>query len=473
MEITNFKQYSVIVDGGTGVLFQPMTDEYFYILTAKHNLQNKVDNDNYVNKEDNSVIKIIRFIVEDNVFNTEEIPFKLIEGQTYFPHSDVTVDAAILKVRFDEYKQFEINNLHISDDTIINSDAYLCGFPDDKRKANLFDYQAQYTNHTILQNTNNIGSKKSARLLENQTIDSIIGMSGGGIVKLNDNYFKLVGIQSQMTKTVSEQNEIDFLPINYFNDIVLNFSDRLNFLLPPYLANFSFLKDKVFNIDASPDDSDIVFTRNFLKNKASQIINSDITPYGIKDFFKERLILNNKDLTSLNDEIIYATWLEFLVIMNIAKNKVHCFLDLEDLFNKVRLIYKNTNSQWQGNDFLKECMDCDLSELQVNGTVLINTDVLPQKNQVHHYKIDKGSIVSNINFLRKDYQNGSFGSVFIDEAAGETKEFVFDKYTFIHFEFLKKFLIIEKSEEFKDFNINNQPELLNKLNSIYGELFTL
>lgn len=473
MEITNFKQYSVIVDGGTGVLFQPMTDEYFYILTAKHNLQNKVDNDNYVDKDDNSEIKLVRFILEEGVFNTEEIPFKLIKGQTYFPHSDINADAAILKVRFDEYKKIEINDLHISDNTTINSDAYLCGFPDDKRKANLNDYQAQFTNHTILQNTNNVGLKKSVRLLENQTIDTIVGMSGGGIIKLNDNYFKLIGIQSQMTKTVSEQNEIDFLPINYFNDIVLEFSDRLNFLLPPYLANFSFLKDKVFNINAGIDDSDIVFIRNFLKNKANQIISSDITPYGIKDFFKERLILNNEDLTILNDEIIYATWLEFLVIMNIAKDKVHCFLDLEELFNKVRLIYKNTNSQWQGNDFLKECMNCDLSDLQVNGTVLINTDVLPEKNQIHHYKIDKGSIISNIDFLRKDYQNGNFGDVFIDDAAGETKEFVFDKYTFIHFEFLKKFLIIEKSEEFKDFNKDNQPELLSKLNSIYGELFSL
>lgn len=472
MEITNFKQYSIIVDGGTGVLFQPMTDEYFYILTAKHNLQNKVDN-NYVDKDDNSVIKLVRFIVEDNVFNTEEIPFKLIKEQTYFPHSDPNVDAAILKVRFEDYKKIEINDLHISDNTTINSDAYLCGFPDDKRKANIEDYQAQFTNHTILQNTNNVGLKKSVRLLENQTIETIVGMSGGGIVKLNDNYFKLIGIQSQMTNTFSGQNEIDFLPIIYFNEIVSEFRDKLNILLPPYLANFSFLKDKVFNINAGPDDSDIVFTRNFLKSKARQIINSDITPYGIKDFFKERLILNNEDLTSLNDEIIYATWLEFLVIMNIVKDKVHSFSDLEDLFNNVRLIYKNTNSQWQGSDFLKECMNCDLRDLQVNGTVLINTKDIPAKEKIEHYKIDKDSIIPSIGTLKKDYQNGDFGDVFIDDAAGEAKEFVFDKYTFIHFEFLKKFLIIEKSEEFKDFNINNQPELLSKLNNIYGELFSL
>ncbi|MFV5685094.1 ABC-three component system protein [Flavobacterium sp. GB2R13] len=472
MEITNFKQYSVIVDGGTGVLFQPMTEEYFYILTARHILQNKGEDDTYIDKVDNTSIKVTRFIFE-NSWKTEEIPFELIKGKTYFPHSNENIDAAILKIRFDEYKKFEIKDLYISENTTINNDTYLCGFPDDKRKANQGNLLEQFTNYTISQNSNDLDFKKSVRLLDHQTQNTIVGMSGGGIVKLKDNYFKLIGIQSQMTKTVSEQNEIDFLPIIYFNEIVTEFSDRLNILLPPYLANFSFVKDKVFNIDAGPDDNDIVFTRNFLKNKANQIINSDITPIGIKDFFKERLVLNNADLATLNDEIIYATWLEFLVIMNIAKNKVHSFSDLEDLFNKVRLIYKNTNSQWQGSDFLKECMNCDLRDLQVNGTVLINTKDIPAKERIGHYKIDKDSIIPSIGTLKKDYQNGNFGDVFIDDAAGEAKEFVFDKYTFIHFEFLKKFLIVEQSEEFKDFDSTNQAELLSKLNSIYGELFSL
>ena len=31
---------SVIVGNGSGVLFQPMIDEYTYVLTAKHNLYN-------------------------------------------------------------------------------------------------------------------------------------------------------------------------------------------------------------------------------------------------------------------------------------------------------------------------------------------------------------------------------------------------------------------------------------------------
>ena len=153
MEITNFKNYSVIIDGGTGVLFQPITEEYFYILTAKHILQNKQEDETFTDKEDNTSIKVTRFTFE-NTWNIEEIPFKLIKGQTYFPHSDKNIDAAILKIRFDDYKNFEIKNLYISENTTINSDAYLCGFPDDKRKANQENPIEQFTNYTIFQNSN-------------------------------------------------------------------------------------------------------------------------------------------------------------------------------------------------------------------------------------------------------------------------------------------------------------------------------
>jgi len=466
MNQDDIKKYIVCINGGSGVVFQPMDIEHSYILTAKHIFED-------LNLEPYNNLVTIHFFNEiTNEYEILKPPFELEIGENYFPHIEDGVDIAIIKVP-------KINNLEkiiIKDDISTDSKDYsLYGYPKLRRKSiggqiNL-DWIRADLEVTILGAKEN--KKREADISKNQNYDELVGTSGGGIVKIYEDYLLLVGIQSEVVSNEESIGRIKFTPIVCFNEIVDEYKNKLTPLLPPYLTNFSFLKDKVFNINAGPDDNDIAFTRNFLKNKTYQIINSDITPIGIKDFFKERLILKNSDLTTLNDEIIYATWLEFLVIMNIAKNKVHSFSDLEDLFNKVRLIYKNTNSQWQSSDFLKECMSCDLSNLQVNGTVLINTDVLPQKNQVHHYKIEKGSIISNIDFLRKDYQNGSFGNIFIGDAASETKEFVFDKYTFIHFEFLKKFLIIEKSDEFKEFNINNQPDLLNKLNSIYGELFSL
>ena len=52
------KQCSVIVDNGSGVLFQPMTEEYSYILTAKHNLYNDAKQGSYKEPKDKDDIKI-------------------------------------------------------------------------------------------------------------------------------------------------------------------------------------------------------------------------------------------------------------------------------------------------------------------------------------------------------------------------------------------------------------------------------
>ncbi|MCF6129325.1 hypothetical protein L1S35_06545 [Flavobacterium sp. AS60] len=469
----NFKQYSVIIDGGTGVLFQPMTEEYFYILTAKHNLQIKPDQA-YIDKEDNTDINILRFIFEDGTYTTEKIPFTLLKNQNYFPHINPAVDSAILKIRFDEYKIFEIKNLYVYEDTSIDNNTCVCGFPDDKRKANAENPHEQFTNYKISQSSNDTQYKKSVRLTENQSQETISGMSGGGIVKLGKDHYLLIGIQSQMTRTISPQNEIDFIPIRFFTEIIEHYRDSLSPLLPPYLANFSFLRDNAFNINAGPDDSDIQYLRNFLKAKTTNVIESDITPIAIKEYFKERLLLDKNDTKNLSDESIYCCWLEYLVIMNIAKEKNHSLNELEELFDKVRLIYKNTNTEWHSENFLKECMNCDFSNLAVDGTILINTSILPHKTtQVHHYKINKGSLVPNIDFLRKEHLNGEFGNVFIDNGSGETQEFVFDRFTFIHFAFLKQYMLVENSHDFREYNANNSPELVTKLKTLYGELFNL
>ena len=39
----DLKKYSVVVEDGSGCLFQSMTDEYTYILTAKHIFFKKVE----------------------------------------------------------------------------------------------------------------------------------------------------------------------------------------------------------------------------------------------------------------------------------------------------------------------------------------------------------------------------------------------------------------------------------------------
>lgn len=470
----NFKQYSVIIDGGTGVLFQPMTSEYFYVLTAKHVVQNKVET-TYVDKEEESEITINRFIKDGNNWSTVLIPFKINKGSNYFPHKNSKVDAAILKISFEEVGHFDILNLSTLNFTNINNDASLCGFPSDKRKASHDDLTAQYTNYKISENSNDTQYNCSVRLQQIQTQDTIGGMSGGGIVRLIDNYYQLIGIQSQMTQTVSEQNEIDFVPIKRFDDIIKypENKDKLSPLLPPYMGAFEYLKDKAFDINAGPDDSDIIFTRSFLQNKTKEVIASNITPSYIRNFFKERLLLNENNLSKLNNELIYITWLEFLTIVNIVKSKKHEVSDLEDLFNAIRLICTNTDTDWLATDFLEECAKCDFEDLKEGGTVLIKTNKNPINPKIDHYRIKRNSILPNIQHIKSKHENGQLGDIFIGDASSHTKEFVFTKFNFMHFEFLKAYMLVWKSEDYKGFNVNNQTELLTKLKEEYGKLFNI
>lgn len=473
MEADDLKLYSVIVGNGSGVLFQPMNFKYTYILTAKHNFFDKtpVDGkpDYYKEKADGTIVNIYHLFLEKGVWSSQLYNFVLKKGENYFPHK--TTDIAILKINF--IKGFD--KIFVLNDYTINNDFYLCGFPDNKRDANYDNYPNQYTNHKISNKTSSINNLVEVRLNQPKTQSDINGMSGGGIFNLNEYSISIIGIQSQMTKAISPQNEIDFVPIKHLDEI-LNYpenADKLTPLLPPYMASFEFLKDKAFDISAGIDDDDISFTRLFLKNKSLEVIGSNITPIYIKDYFKERLLLNEKNLSRLCNEIIYITWLEFLTIINIAKTKIHNREELEELFSFIRLIYKDTTIEWQDNEFLKECINGNFEGLRDNGTVLIKTNSLPAKTKIEHYIIKKGSLVSNIEYLKQEYIKGKFGDVFIDDGMSSTKEFVFDKYNFMHFEYLKKVMLVEKSEDFKRFNALNKIELLQKLKCEYEKLFNL
>lgn len=371
MEITNFKQYSVIVDGGTGVLFQPMTDEYFYILTAKHILQNKGENDTYTHKEDNTSIKVTRFIFE-NRWNTEEIPFELIKGKTYFPHSNENIDAAILKIRFDEYKQFQIKNLFISENTTINSNAYLCGFPDDKRKANQGNLIEQFTNYPISQNSNDLDFKKSVRLLDNQTQETIVGMSGGGIIKLYDNYFKLIGIQSQMTKTVSDQNEIDFFPMTFFNEIVSENPEILAQLLPSNLTSFQILTKEILRLEEAIPELIPKLKSAF----SEQLKNVTTNPLEIcnKNILNKLLTKNTID-NNLNSKDFWIACLEYLLILSLLEDKIIDIDSLLELIDEKRFLHSDTDLSWI--QILPEILNSDIQDLKEGSTLIVSTKKTP------------------------------------------------------------------------------------------------
>ena|ERR1035437_571132 len=467
MDINDLRLYSVKVEGGSGVLFQPMNKlNYTYVLTAKHNMFGERQNaeDGRI-KEKYQLDKVNIYIQKH--YETNPIVLSMIIGENYFPHE--TADIAILKIDYIEGYQ----NIFVDENSEKTKGANICGYPGYIRTEKPFT--EQYTSFEIKNFIGqNVNTCRAQLTDENKAQTEIKGFSGGGILKIENKYLFLIGIQSEVSSHIAN-GQIEYVPVKFFNEIIANpdFNGKLTSLLPPFMGGFEYMKDKAFNIDAGIDDDDISFTRAYLRSKADEVTKSDITPVYIKDFFRERLLLNESDHTKLNNELIYLTWLEFISIINIAKDKNYNCADLEGVFNVLRLIYRDTDNSWQDSEFLSECLESDYPNLKTGGTVLIKTNKLPARADIRHYRIDRGSIVSRIDHLRTEFEVGNIGDIFINNASGELKEFAFDKYNFIHFEYIKEFLLVANCKDYASFKRANIDELKEKLKNEYGKLFSI
>ena len=457
MTENDIKKYSVILGEGSGALFQPADSDKTYVLSARHVFYDEIKDERGGKKSEVKKEITLRFSDSQN----EEQVIEIKNGENYFEHSESSIDAAILLLPdIEGYNQIFI-------DSYTSSNGYnMAGFPESRQASD--DKYNKYKISDIVSSDENILSLRLE--VAHLSHSDISGFSGGGIIKFNEDYLTICGIQSR-TPEKDCNGDISVIPIMRFVEIAKQ--HNLPELLPSFLVNFKFLQQDAFNFNASIDDDDISFTRLFLKQKTEEVLSSDITPRFIKDYFTDRLLINEKEMLKLNDELIYITWLEFLTLINIVKDKACNISDLGDIFCYLRLLYRKTDTDWLETDFLKDCLVSNYDGLEEDGTVFIKTNKPPIKSNIKHYKLDKGSIIPRIDSLKSNYENGTLNSDVnnITNALAELKEFVFEKYNFIHFEYLKHFMLVENSENYKTFKKSNENELLIKLKEEYGKVF--
>lgn len=449
MNKDDLKRYSVIVEGGSGCLFQPMTDAYTYVLTAKHLFFDKKTDeqgqDYNVQKTDGTNIEISRFIQIPIGWDEKVIPFELQEGETYFPHKDA--DIAILKIEpaIEGFEKISIEEIFKEPDKY-----ELCGFPSNVRDTR------DYTTHKLENFISSNGYFHSARLFGTLRQDDIEGMSGCGILSIFNDNISIIGIQSKMGNQIFPAGEIGFVQIKYFNEIVeyVDYKEKLSKLFPPYMKNFDFLLEDCFALEVDEiDETKIQGARTILRNKAFEITQSDITPIGIKEFFNERLLINEKELSCLSHKKVWISWLEFLVIMNMMKYEELNSDMLSELFNSYRLKFINTDD-WTGI-FRTDLLKSDYIGLKENSTVVVNTRNSPKTTMNLHFP--KGRMID-------------IGVVY--EKRGFRTDMGLDPYTsfnFVHLDFFKTKCIIEKLDQYKNLS---EPELIEKIKSEYNELFS-
>lgn len=453
MSLDKLKSYTVKVGNGSGCLFQPMTDEYTYILTAKHLFYEKGRDErgeeNEIEFEDGRNLDIIKNQKIENGWQEVKIPFILRKGNNYFPHPNELADIAILKIDFIA----DFNSIFVQNRYSEMKGFKLCGFPESH---NLNDVGEKCTTQEV-KGFMATGNYCQGAQLSNDTLQQsdIKGFSGGGILKVINGNIYIVGIQSKMaSKSINQVGQIGFVQIKYFDDIVEQYNDQLERLFPDYMRNFSFLRDESFKLEVDAlDEARIEATRSTLRNKALDIIASDVTPFGIKELFKERILLDDKCSEHLSIKNVWIAWLEFLTIMNIIKyNDINNDV-LSEIFDSFRLKYSDKDD-W--TDLIKtDLLKSDYLGLKIDSTVIVSTKKTPQNNFV----LPKGKLV---NLIKVPDKRGLRADNGISNP--------FDAFNFVHLEFFKTECIMRRLEKYD--NIDDEDELLNILKQQYNELFS-
>ncbi|RYE58334.1 MAG: hypothetical protein EOP48_03775 [Sphingobacteriales bacterium] len=450
MNSEQLKTYIISMMGGSGCLFQPMLgmNKYTYILTAKHLFEGtKSDADgnpeNY-NTADGVIVPITRLEYQDG--NWSEIVFDFVfqKGVNYFASSNA--DAAILKIDFipGYDKIFQSN---ISQATKGYS---LFGYPEILSKSNAGEKStAHFITRFISAGVQNYRAQLDSTTLAHA---QIVGMSGGGIVKIINDGLSIIGVQSKVTHQTLAGGQIDFVPIHQYNLIISEAANdgKLSALFPPFLHSFEFLKDDAFKLQVDEiDEENIAGARITLRNKADQIVNSDITPQGIKELFDARLLIIEDETSCFSHKEIWIAWLEFLTILNIVKYDPIQKIMLSEIFNNYRLKYVDGHG-W--TEVRKDLGRSDYVGLKADSTIFVSSKTPPKSSFI----LKKGKLID----VAKPYDKRGFKA---DEGIDP-----FTCFDFVHLEHFKEICIIRKLDEYQNLD---EVQLLQKLKSEYHELF--
>jgi hypothetical protein len=426
MNIDNIREYIVIVNGGSGCIFQSEDDTYSYVLTAKHNI---TDNNN-----------LTRFVYQNNVWNP--ISVTVVDTNSYFLHPGK--DIAIIKIA----KIDDLDRIIRLDDFENDRTGYsLCGYPENRR--------GESTSYRIIEDVTILGTNanqlREGQIPNNATIDEIRGHSGGAIVKIKDNHLLLVGIQNKMVDASNEQlGRIEFTPIASLDEIVNQYPELLSPLSPPYCKSFEYLKGQVMKLEGCFHN--IEYTRQYLQSLTDEIIDNPLTPQVIKNRLKKRLLIHNEKESSLCNKGLWIAWLELLIILKVIGLNPRTELELDDIFNQYRIVYSSSKEDW--SKLMKEIICSDYKGLKENACFIVANEAEPTIPV-----LGKGIIPDISRNVTKKQMN-------IDEGINHPLE----SFKHIHIYAFQRNCIVEKGDEYTNFDGSKERELSQKLKQEYENI---
>ncbi|MGV3685105.1 MAG: ABC-three component system protein [Daejeonella sp.] len=450
MTIDNIKEYIVCINGGSGVIFQPLDEQYSYILTAKHIFDDiKLYDDQ---------VKINRFDPTINAF-CEIDAFPLQTNINYFSHPDK--DLAILK----------ISRLNGADNLVRFDDPFRAGFEFSLHGFPLLRRNAGHPIDRIRQDLNlkisedKSEGKREGVLSDNSTWEELVGQSGGGIFCVKGNYLYLLAIQNQVPNKAEYKGRIEFSELRNFDEIIGASSPALEPLVPPFIKSFLILKDDAFNLPFSILNEEFISRiSKVLQVQTENLCNSNISPACIHGHLGDsKLLLSGQPKDAIYAKELWLFWLELITILSIVKGRVISKEDFQSIFNGIRLFHSDTDKDFWV-EHLETMVNTDFSDLAQDGIVVVSSKKAPHNDT---FVLDKELIPERIDSIRFNYEAAHTEFVYGEEDTNISKGSVFpyDKFQFVHLEYFKQKSIVD---DYKDYADQNPAGMLKILKDKYG-----
>ncbi len=344
------KQCSVIVDNGSGVLFQPMTEEYSYILTAKHNLYNDAKQGSYKEPKDKDDIKIT--FCDGN------------DKQIIDKYEHDSLDIAILKIdkiEFESpYKEFiQPNNGY---------EFKFYGYPEKRRN------ETEKISYFDLNIGDITGFEITASNKEYFPKEYINGCSGGGVFKQDGDNFYLVGIEYRMDAQSEEEVEqnvrVKYIDIKAFDEIIEQDKSELTPLYPPYMKDFNLLIENIFLL-IGMENHEKKLIQDRLKLIATNL-SKNLNPIVIKNKFENELLVRGLSINEFSNKELWSMYLEFLVISVFLDSSTPISIEaVENIYKKRKVLFVKA-SNWI--DLKEQILTSNLYRLNKDGDVIICCD---------------------------------------------------------------------------------------------------
>ena len=397
--IEKMEQHTVFVENGSGVLIQPMTDEYSYVLTAKHVLETPKDDDDEQQRE-------ITYKVADNItviHNHTKI--RVIERYLH-PNKDL----AVLLIPFTPGLTLTTSSAMV----MRGHKLTVMGCPTLRRAQKLNPFSSHIRDITgevkrVREDIFEISSTEVPSLKE------VRGMSGCGIFIETNGDCYLSGIEVSLSGAIGEYHgRLDGIVTTSFDEILHNhhhMGRELAEILPSHLFCLSRSISNTFAFRGAALPLVSSKARDYLHHIGRSSITANTpAPFTLKNKLLENSLFHRHSPQQILDEDYWKSYLEYLILGLITSN-TSSITDtfISQLGARRHFLYSDTDLDWL--ELLPGILSIDLSSMPANSALVIATKsspiqaeltvpldrIIPNIDQDTSIKFDIGSGTRSIN----------------------------------------------------------------------------